>query len=112
MKLDRNVEALDSGKYAVVKLRRLRQIRETEPAEQYIRIKRSLDCLERAGVLTYGAPGSTDEFFVLMLKDEFAAPALRAYSFEAGSYDVEYADEVNILADRAGLNSPHCKKPD
>lgn len=112
MKLDRNVEALDSGKYAVVKLRRLRQIRETEGQEQFLRVKRSLDCLERAGVLTYGKPGSADEFFVLMLKDEFAAPALRSYAAAANGYDNEYGGEVLELANRSGDRSPHCKRPD
>lgn len=60
----------------------------------------------------FGSPGSKDEFFVVMLKDTCAEVALTAYAQHAASFDKEYASAVLDLADRAGPNSPWCKRPD
>jgi hypothetical protein len=70
--------------------------------------------LETNGMLEWGDPGTENEFFVIMLKDIYAAAALKAYATailnEGG--DEEYADEVLQLAKRTGPNSSWCKKPD
>lgn len=112
MKLDRNCPSLDSGKYAVVKLRDLRSMRNTGPAATYLQVKRALAVLDRFGLLNYGEPWKPGEFFVLMLKDEFAEGALREYASAALTMDAEYANEVSSLANRSGLHSPFCKRPD
>ena len=88
MKLDRNINADGLGKYE------LRNLRTGEIVA---------DC----------APGDEHEFFVIMLKDVNATPALRAYAASAHHHgDAEWASEVLMLADRSGSYSPFCKVPD
>lgn len=57
--------------------------------------------------------GGRNEFFVVMLKDENAHDALKAYAKSAAKHgDKEYADEVMEMAMRAGPYHPNCKAPD
>lgn len=108
MKLKRNETADGLGKYAVIKLDRVASL----PEPQKMTVEIMLDFFEKLGVLTYGSAGAADEFFVLMIKDDFARPALCAYADAAGSHDAEYAEDVFELARRAGCNSPFRKIPD
>ena len=122
MKLDHNTNPDGRGKYALINLRKLQA-----PLQGA--------CIEMPdGSRFYHIPedavewGNTvaDEFFVLKLKDRFAGVALRAYAAavlahsedlrrhavpQAGEWE-EYAEEIDNLADRAGLNHPLCKLPD
>jgi hypothetical protein len=109
MRLDRNGPN-GRGKYAVIKMRRLEQIAQLGSIEDVATVGIALDYLERMGVLTYGAAGTADEFFVMMLKDRNARPALLAYAASAG--DNDYGRDVTGLAIRAGYMSPWCKDPD
>lgn len=104
MKLDRNTAG--RGKYAVVKLRRM----ESDPVGQ--NLTPTVEMLARGGFVTFGAAGDKDEFFVLMLKDQYAQAALAAYAAAAEVDDPEYAAEVRELMARAGPSSPHVKRPD
>lgn len=127
MKLDRNN---GRGKYAVINLRNLDAVvmggampagpAVTEPSPA--QIGDAIATLERAGLINYGEPGSEHEFFVMMLKDRFAAGALIEYSTRAcvlalqlkepeSSELDEYSDEIEKLADRAAA-SPWRKIPD
>ena len=110
MKLDRNVNADGRGKYALLKLRRAVLY---EPAETFrvTPVLKAIELLEREEILDWGA-GPDEEFFVIRLKDRFAAAALNAYADAASAADPEWADEVRSLAARAGPNSPFCKMPD
>jgi hypothetical protein len=65
----------------------------------------------RTGKVTEGRAGDPEEFFVLKLKDEFAAHALKAYAAAAMEYDPRYAEEVLELAARAE-QMPNRKRPD
>lgn len=68
----------------------------------------------RTGVVTEGQVGDPEEFFVLKLKDEYTAAALRAYAEAVGNDldgDQEYAAEVFDLASRAE-RMPNRKRPD
>lgn len=56
--------------------------------------------------------GEENEFFVIMLKDIHAVPALGAYAASAIHTDDEYATEIHNLMLRAGRNSKFCKEPD
>jgi len=62
-----------------------------------------------------GLPKTENEFFVIKLKDKYAKAALeeydRAVSLDPGG-DKEYDEDVLDLADRAGTDSPWCKRPD
>ncbi len=98
MKLDRNQNG--RGKYAVVKLRQL----DAHTAN-------SLDALSAGGFVQFSKPGDADEFFVIKLKDQYAAAALRAYAEAARPDDPEYAADVMALADRAAAH-PQRRKPD
>lgn len=54
-----------------------------------------------------------DDFFVIKLKDACAVPALEAYAAAREALgDHRVAFDVRDLVARAGVNHPHCKKPD
>jgi hypothetical protein len=110
-RLDRNDPAKGHrGKYGVVRLRRLDEL----GGDDRKAALSALLTLSHFGLLTYGEPGSPDEFFVLMLKDRFAGSALVAYetAYRLIAGDDEYADDICALALRAGPKNPLCKIPD
>jgi hypothetical protein len=102
MKLDRNTNKDGAGKYALVRLRGTL----SEDA------KYALALLQEEGVLDWGRRGDDDEFFVIRLKDKYAADALASYARAARKDDAEWANEVDALAARSGPNHPLCKRPD
>jgi hypothetical protein len=115
MKLDRNTNGNGSGKYALI---RLRDINHQEEVGNIV------SRLEHFGCLDWGKLGEKDEFFVIKLRDKYAAAALVAYA-EAAQRDamsdidprkaadkLEWAAEIYALAARAGRLSPFCKTPD
>lgn len=113
MKLDRNINAGGLGKYAILLLRNLETFRAPGPfGELAPSIRDAIETLEKAGLIDWGITGTDKEFFLIRLKDKYAAEALSAYAFEARKDDVEYADEISDMAERAGPNSPFCKRPD
>lgn len=87
MKLDRNLNADGQGKYELKNLR-------------------------TGQVVTDCGVGEEHEFMVIMLKDINAEAALRAMAVKASETDIEWAAEIEELANRAGPNSPFCKIPD
>lgn len=57
--------------------------------------------------------GSDDEHFVIMLKDVHARHGLQAYARSAwGNGQRKLGEMVSCLAERAGILSKFCKKPD
>ena len=104
MKLDRNATTEGRGKYGLIKLRGL--------DVQAPHIRAALNTLWEAGALDWGPVGTETEFFVIRLRDVCAQRALHAYAEAADSIDTEYAAEVMALGDRAGPDSPFCKRPD
>ena len=109
MKLDDTNNELGAGKYALLLTGELLQDPDKLANPQ---IRGALMTLEQAGLIEYGPPGSREEFFVLKLKDYFAGNALLAYAAAVEDHDREYAQEIRILAERAGLGHPNCKMPD
>ncbi len=116
MKLDRNVNANGKGKYALVRLRGI----ETGTVAYGM-----LQQLYKLGHVDFGIVGEKDEFFVIKLRDRFAADAIRAYSDavmteaakcadnELRANDLaQYALQVQSLERRAGILSEFCKDPD
>ena len=111
MKLDRDSNPNGLGKYAVIHLRRL--VGETirmVPAS----VRDAVKTLDDAGLIDWGKPGADDEFFLIKLRDTHAHVALQSYadSVRQAGNDPEFADAVQALADRAGVNSAFCKNPD
>ncbi len=105
MKLDRNTDADGCGKYVVINTRKM----DTKPRtvdELIEQLKKHPEAVE------FGAVGSEDEFFVIKLKDKYAASALTAYSLASATELPVFATEVSELALRAGRNNPFCKTPD
>jgi hypothetical protein len=51
-------------------------------------------------------------FFVMRLKDRYAGAGLDGYANAASLDDLEYAEEVQEMARRAGPYHPACKRPD
>lgn len=105
MKLDRNLNTSGKGKYVLINLRKL----QGDPLTP--------QCLAAAIVespesVEFGAVGDHDEFWLIKLKDKYAAPALQAYADAARVDDPEFADQVQEMVERAGTNSPFCKIPD
>lgn len=116
MRLDRNNGG--QGKYAIVNMRKLREMT-THEKDPFGRLgnelRTALDILERRGILEYGEEDSKEEFFVIKLKDRFAAVALNAYAAALSGeklFDIDYAADIRELAGRAGESSPWCKTPD
>jgi hypothetical protein len=108
--LIRNITPDRHGKYGVVRMQKLPD----DPGRR-ADVDFALRTLEANGMLEWGDPGTENEFFVIMLKDIYAAAALKAYATEIINDvfgDSEYADDVLHLAKRAGPDSRWCKKPD
>ncbi len=105
MRLDRNSNTFGFGKYALIKLRNLNENITPE-------IKKAIDVLTESNMIEYGRIGTENEFFVVKLKDINSPGALNGYADEAIKTDPELAEDVRLMAFRAGINSPFCKKPD
>jgi len=105
MKLDRDINSNGKGKYALLNLRKL-------PGDLRTPQELADAILAHPEAVEWGCVGEQDEFFVIKLKDKYANSALHAYAQAAMADDPEYADAVSQMTDRAGLNSPFCKRPD
>lgn len=101
MKLDRNTNPDGRQKYALLRLRNTDLSRE----EIRTRVTEALG----GGVLQFGDNDET-AFFVIKLKDKYAADALHAYARAAYADDPEYADEITALAFKSA-DHPSKKKP-
>ncbi|HEV8293036.1 MAG TPA: hypothetical protein VGP94_13970 [Tepidisphaeraceae bacterium] len=115
MKLDRNINADGRGKYGLIRNRRLAEILTWDGGEGEILDQRAVAnavaLLERAGVIDWGDNPWT-EFFVMRLRDKYAAHGLFGYAKAADVDDPEYAEEVHQLGLRSGVAHPVCKRPD
>jgi hypothetical protein len=111
MKLDRNLNVNGMGKYALLKLRRLEEMRSGTFGDLHPSVAGAIKLLESAGLIDWGDTPET-EFFVMRLKDMFSQAGLVGYGAAASSVDHEYAEEIEGLAKRAGPSHPNCKRPD
>jgi hypothetical protein len=111
VKLDRNINETGQGKYALIKMRDL-ALFEPHSLNDPSPIGDALELLHKNGLIDYGEQHTEREFFVIRLRDKYAADALFAYAKAARADDGEYADEICEMALRAGDDSPFCKKPD
>lgn len=112
MKLDRNLLHRNHGrgKYALILLR---QLPPHVPGDGHGPVYEAIELLERAGLIDWGEKGTSGEFFVIRLKDRHASAALNCYAHDASLHgDLEWANEVREMADRAGPSHPDCKLPD
>lgn len=100
MKLDRNMNKDGTGKYALIKLR----VGRPKP------VTLSPTVLINEDAIDYGDTPDT-EFFVIRLKDKYAAPALESYALAAAADDPEFSAEVLALSVKAA-NHPNKKRPD
>lgn len=105
MKLDKNTNYAQQGKYALVKLRELAD------ADKWTKeIFEAVELLSENGIIDYGDNPFT-EFFVIRLKDKFAGPALTAYGLSAINDDPEWSLEILRLAEKAA-NHAQKRMPD
>jgi len=96
------------GKYALVKLREVERLTDKFALHP---VKHALEVLADHGVLDLGDTHDTD-FFVIRIKDEFAAPALAAYAIGAvAKGEVVYGQDVMALASEAATH-PNKHTPD
>jgi len=124
MKLDRNINGDGRGKYGLVNNREL--IKRADEAKAYaasggapteseleaMKIVNAVSFLEAMGVIDWGTE-SSNEFFVIKLKDKYAGGALHTYAgYAVRDGEIEYGQEVMALARRSGEFHPNCKKPD
>lgn len=107
MKLDRNINSDGSGKYALLKLRKLREITamdsQLHPDAKSL-IDHAVRTLKHHKVLHFGDEGPGEQFFVMKYKDVFTAQGLEGYAKAviASKTNVpglreellEYADEI------------------
>lgn len=99
----------DFRKYSLVKMQKVNAIEDLVVKKE---IDMALAVLKNAGVLVDALPSSEDEFFPIMLKDQYAPPALFAYAYAIREYDPDLSASVFMLNMRAGESSPYCKLPD
>lgn len=102
MKLDRNTNDNGRGKYALIKLREVNTAAHNKAND-------ALNDLIATGVVDFGSDPET-EFFVIRLKDRSAYSALKAYAAAARTYDLEWAKEIDALAEKS-LTHPHRRMP-
>lgn len=102
MQLDRNTTSPKRGKYALIKLRQSEITPERCCGPEIIPVETS--------AIDFGDTEDSD-FFVIRLKDKYAAKALKAYAEAAAADDLQYADEVYELAYKAS-NHPNRRMPD
>ena len=108
MRLDRNLSRDSRGKYAVVKLRKL----PSDPGKR-ADCDHAMRILFENRMLTFGPPNTTEEFFVVLLKDAYAYEGLRAYAAAAKEDgNVDYANDVFDLVSRSGRFSAFHHRPD
>lgn len=112
MKMDRNLNADGTGKYALIKLRNMPTGDDVLARQANAEVHAALVVLNGHGMLDWGNVHSESEFFVIRLKDRFAKAALIAYANQARAVDPEWAAEVLVMAGRSGTRSPFCKTPD
>ena len=110
MKMDRNINPNGRGKYALLLLRKLALCEGGTTFNNAI--EQAVQTLDEAGLIDWGIVGTDREFFLMRLKDKYAEDGLLAYAKAAAVDDLEYAGEVQDMANRAGTNSPFCKRPD
>jgi hypothetical protein len=102
MRLDQNVNPNKLGKYALIKLR--------ETGENILCSPDRKEATIPVSAIDFGnAPDS--DFFVIRLKDKYAAPALKAYANAASADgEIEFATDVMALANQS--RRMETKKPD
>jgi hypothetical protein len=116
VRLDRNTpENEGRGEYAILKLRKSAEC--LGKSQSYFvntgnRVRAAIHVLEEEGILDGGEEGTDAEFFLIRLKDMFAASAVYSYAESAMVHDPEYGSEVYALAARSGPDNPFCKLPD
>lgn len=116
MKLDRDKNSDGRGKYALLKLRQL-EAHEPQATFGSNEVTRAIETLDKAGLIEWGLPNTEGEFFVIKLRDKYAAHALNGYASavyrdDGFDGDCDYFNVVKELAQRAGAHSPFCKRPD
>lgn len=112
MKLDRNESPDGSGKYALVNMREIRRLGGVAKNPD---IREALHILQINGLLDCGEVGTDREFFVMRLKDKYAYKGLMGYYnavLQDDPADVDYAQDIRGMAERAGPYNPYCKRPD
>ena len=97
MRLDRNTNPDGTGKYALIKLR-------LDPLIASVDVNQKggpVDCLcvDKRAVDIGSTPDT--EFFVIRLKDKYAANALQAYAVSCKAEDPEFSRDIKELAMKA-----------
>lgn len=108
MRLDRNINPSGKGKYALINLRKIT----TNPttAEDL-----AAAILANPESVEFGTVGTPDEFWLIKLKDQYAANALFGYAAAIAvdrEGNAQYRAEVMEMAHRSGPLHPLCKRPD
>lgn len=106
MRLVRNTTKDGSCKYALIRLDKMRS-----DGVDIAQLQQQLGPLSR--YLEIAGKGDPEEALVIKLKDINSPAAIGGYSgatYDGG--DTELAEDVIGLLQRAGKNSPFCKKPD
>lgn len=107
MNLDRNENKDGKGKYALILLRQLQPANPHDIHALAQQVARKPDCID------LGNRGSDSEFFVLRLKDKYAADALEAYGQailddpKAPPELIPYANQVLAMSVRARDDNNH-----
>lgn len=96
MRLDRNITTPRRGKYALIKLRQSH----LEPTVVAAALASGRPAEVEAHAIDFGDTDESD-FFVIRLRDKYAANALHAYSASCRADDPEFSREILDLANKA-----------
>lgn len=111
MKLDRTTNGTGRGKYGLILARKLAEAERIHGPQTLMEIEHAIKVLETARIIDWGDTVET-EFFVMRLRDKYAAAGLNAYATAAHFDDPEYAGDINAMVLRSGPRHPNCKVPD
>lgn len=96
-------------KYLLIKKESIKKF--TAGSEESNKINDALNILNTYGVINHGDKGSSEEFFVIMLKDENADKAISAYGVSCGLKSPGLLEFVKDKLSRAGKYSKFVKVP-
>jgi hypothetical protein len=108
VRLDRNINHSGKGKYALINLRKI----PTNPSTPH---ELAAAILANPEAVEFGTVGTPNEFWLIKLKDQYAANALFGYAAAVASDpdgDAQYYTEVMEMAHRSGPMHPLCNRPD
>jgi len=116
MRLIRNITEDGTCKYGLIRLDKIREAGLMEELQrvlgEYMHEPTGNKGVALNDFVEFGLPNTEEEFFVVKLKDINSHDTLMEYASRAKLQDIDFAEDIQELAQRAGPFSPWAKVPD